>query len=381
MKEKQAAAIAIRSAVSPQCVICGTALEGPLGYLFRLFGINRSSRNPNLCSRCDTHCEEGRIVELTIFFADLTSFTELTHSLGPERTHQVVDAFLQMVTAAVVKYDGFIDKYVGDAVMAFFNVPLRRPDHAGRAVAAALEVHAGLEQLHQRFSLDLNAAVGIASGWARVGRLGSNDVKDYTAIGDVVNLAARLEGQARPGEIMIDRNAYSEIAGNFPDILPETLALKGFQEPVQTYRLRSAGDPPLSAPAVEAEKSRAFRLGAIIFAILGAPCAAAALLGPLAVVVGIGGLFGATSAFWIIDAAPIRIPVLILATLGALANLYTVWHAQQIRRQALAQGHIIPITQLERRRTVMVVFAAIATLLIVAFELYAHETIMGHSWP
>src|ERR671911_1671277 len=101
---------------APHCVICGTALAGPLAYVFRAVGVSRSPRNPNLCNRCNTHTEEGRLVELTVVFADLSSFTELTHELGPERTHEVADAFLRMATYALVKHGGFIDKYVGDAV-------------------------------------------------------------------------------------------------------------------------------------------------------------------------------------------------------------------------------------------------------------------------
>ena len=84
-------AVSAASSVTSACVICGTALAGPLGYLFRLAGINRSSRNPNLCNRCNTHVEEGRVVELTVLFADLSSFTELTRRLGPERDRALRD--------------------------------------------------------------------------------------------------------------------------------------------------------------------------------------------------------------------------------------------------------------------------------------------------
>src|SRR5688572_15908404 len=104
-----------------ECVICSTALEGLISVPFRLAGVSRSVRNPNLCNRCNTHAEEGRVAEITVLFADLSAFSELTHDLGPERTHEVVDAFLQMATYCLVRRDAFIDKYVGDAVMAFFN--------------------------------------------------------------------------------------------------------------------------------------------------------------------------------------------------------------------------------------------------------------------
>ena len=79
-----------------QCLVCGTALDGPLGGLFHLFGITRSTRNPNICNRCDVHMQEGRVIELSVIFADLTGFTEMTNRLGPERSYEVVEAFFKM---------------------------------------------------------------------------------------------------------------------------------------------------------------------------------------------------------------------------------------------------------------------------------------------
>lgn len=78
----------------PCKLVCGTVLSGAMSVVFRTVGIKRSSRNPNICTRCSTHIEEGRLAEITVLFADLSSFTELTHDLGAERTHEVVDAFL-----------------------------------------------------------------------------------------------------------------------------------------------------------------------------------------------------------------------------------------------------------------------------------------------
>src|SRR6185503_13880196 len=155
-----------------QCSICGTMLSGASSVVFRIFGIRRSPRNPNICTRCSTHVEEGRMVEITVLFADLSSFTELTQELGAEKTHEVVDAFLRMASDVLVKHGAFIDKYVGDAVMALFNVPIRQDDHARRAIIAATELEAGLKGLGSRLNLPLQASVGIATGHARVGRLG-----------------------------------------------------------------------------------------------------------------------------------------------------------------------------------------------------------------
>ena len=356
--------------LSLQCGVCGTVLSGPLSHVFRVVGIKRSPRNPNICSRCDTHVQEGRLVETTVVFADLSSFTELTHELGAERTHEVVDAFLRMASGMITKRGGFIDKYIGDAVMALFNVPIRQADHARRAVAAAAELMANMSSLRQRFGMELQAAVGIASGWARVGRVGSEDSKDYTAIGDVVNLAARLEGKTNPGEVLISHDTYEMVAADFPDAAEERLALKGFREPVAAHRLQARTDLPRPAETPETEPKRSVSWGAVIFGILGAPCAVASLIGPLAVALGVGTLFGLSGALTFLDQGPIRLPILILATLGALANLYTLWHARQLRLQS--QGEMVGMTKLERRRTLLVLGSAVATFIIVVFEIIAH---------
>ena len=379
MEAGSSTTIANQTSVAPECVICGTALAGPLGALFRLVGIGRSARNPNLCNRCNTHVEEGRVVELTVLFADLSGFTAMTRQLGPERTHAVVDAFLKSATYALVRHGAFIDKYVGDAVMAFFNAPIRYEDHGARALAAALEIEAEMPALSGQFGIDLKAAIGVASGWAHVGRLGSGDGKDYTAIGDVVNLAARLEGQAQGGEVVVDEPVYRQVADQYPDLRPEEVDLKGFADPVAAYRFGSAESAAASARPRqmgigERAPRRGLSLGAVLFAILGAPCAALALVGPLAVALGLGSLFAVLSinVLSVLDADPIRIPLLVLATLGALANLYTVWHGHRLRQRAAAEDRFVPLTRLDRQRTFAVVAMGCLTIMFVLAELVAH---------
>ena len=379
MEAGSSATAATHASVAPECVICGTALAGPLGAVLRLVGINRSARNPNLCNRCNTHVEEGRVVELTVLFADLSGFTAMTRQLGPERTHQVVDAFLKAATYALVRHGAFIDKYVGDAVMAFFNAPIRYEDHAARAVAAALEIEAEMPALSERFGIDLRAAIGVASGWAHVGRLGSGDGKDYTAIGDVVNLAARLEGQAHGGEVVVDEPVYRQVAEQYPDLQSEQVDLKGFGEPVEAYRFgaaesQAAQTSPRLVGIGERTPKRGISIGAALFAILGAPCAAVALVGPLAVVLGLGSVFAAlsTNVLSVLDVDPIRIPLMVLAALGAGANLYTVWHGHRLRHRAATEDRYAALTRLERRRAFAVVALACLTVLFILFELVAH---------
>ena len=358
--------------LAAQCSICGTMLAGALSAVYRTFGIRRSPRNPNICTRCSTHVEEGRMVEITVLFADLSSFTEMTHELGAEKTHQVVDAFLRMATEVLVKHGAFIDKYVGDAVMALFNVPIQRDDHALRAVVAAVELNTGLKALGASFGLDLNASVGIATGFARVGRLGSDDSKDYTAIGDVVNLAARLQSKAGAGEILISEESYLKHPEEFPEAKAEQAVLKGFREPVRAYRLHGNSSAALISDPVESSAQERTSIGAIVFGILGAPCAVVTLIGPLAVAVGAGGVFGLAGVLTFLDQSILRVPVLILTTLAACANLYTLWHARKLRSEAKVPAQIKIMTTLEKRRTTWVLATSAATLGIVVFELIAH---------
>lgn len=346
-------------------------LSGALSAIYRTFGIKRSPRNPNICTRCSTHVEEGRMVEITVLFADLSSFTEMTQDLGAEKTHEVVDAFLRMATEVLVKHGAFIDKYVGDAVMALFNVPIRHDDHALRAVAAATELSAALKPLGASFGLDLKASVGIATGFARVGRLGSDDSKDYTAIGDVVNLAARLQSKVGAGEILISEESYKKAPESFPDAKAEQAVLKGFRDPVRAYRLRGGANARLidEAPDSGGEKTS---IGAIIFGLLGAPCAVVTLIGPLAVAVGAGGLFGLAGILTFLDQSMLRVPILILVTLVACANLYTLWHARRLRATAQVPEALKTMTTLEKQRSLFVLGASLVTLGVVVFEVIAH---------
>ena len=348
-------------------------LAGSISVFYRCLGIGRSSRNPNICTRCSTHVGEGRLVEVSVLFADLSSFTALTQDLGAEKTHEVVDAYLRMATEILVRHGAFIDKYVGDAVMALFSIPVRQDDHAQRAIAAAIEVNAGLKTLGARFNLPLQASTGIATGFARVGRLGSDDAKDYTAIGDVVNLSARLQSKAGAGEILVNDECYRLAHDSYPDARLEEATLKGFRDPVRAYRLQQSDGLPLRDDAKDTTVSERISVGAIIFGILGAPCAVLTLIGPLAVAVGATSLFGLAGILTFLDQSVLRIPLLILVTLGACANIYTVWHARKLRANAKVPEQLTTATTLEKQRTAFVLAASAITFGLVIFEVVAHN--------
>jgi adenylate cyclase len=357
---------------SAHCIICGTPFEGALGSLSRLFGISRSRRSSRLCSRCDAHATEGNVGEVSVLFADLSGFTSMTHELGPERAHEVVNAYLQMATEILVRHDAFIDKFVGDSVMAIFNAPIRRADHARRAVAAGLDIQAGMPGLSARFGRELKARIGIAAGPVRLGRLGSGDANDYTALGDAVNLSARLQERALPGEVLVESAAYEGLAADFPSMPIETLRVKGLENAVTARRLTKACSAPFVATEV-ADPDRAIRAGSLVFAVLGAPCAAAALIGPAAAQLGLAALFASTSAVAFFDRPIVRIPMLALSALGITASVYTCWHAYRIRLKSTAEGRPTPMTPDERSRVLMIALSAVAIVFVAVAEVWAHR--------
>src|SRR5262249_50802217 len=146
------------------CVVCGIPFSGLAAVFLRWRGIRRSPRNPNCCTQCGAHLEEGRLVEMTVVFADLSSFTEMTGRLGASTTYSVVDEFLRLASTTLMSHGAFIDKYIGDAVMALFNVPIKRADHAAAAVAAAAKLQDLLPGLSERLGMPLQASIGVASG-------------------------------------------------------------------------------------------------------------------------------------------------------------------------------------------------------------------------
>jgi adenylate cyclase len=140
----------------------------------------------------------GEKRELSIFFADLQGFTTLSEQLDPEQLTLLLNEYLTAMTDIIMAAGGTIDKYEGDAILAFWNAPLSQPDHADRAVRAALECQQKLGELRpmfaERFGFELFVRVGINTGTVLVGNLGSSQRFDYSILGDGVNVAARLEG-------------------------------------------------------------------------------------------------------------------------------------------------------------------------------------------
>jgi adenylate cyclase len=176
--------------------------------------------------------------EVTILFADLKGFTEMAESLPPAEVIQILNRVFERLTEVVFRQDGTLDKFRGDGMMAFFGAPLPMPDHARRAVETALQMQEAVHELNSDtgFLRDLRIRIGINSGQVVVGDIGSPQRKDYTVIGDAVNIASRLESQvAEPGQVVIGRTTYEAVADHFECQPLDVAQVKGKQESVHPY--------------------------------------------------------------------------------------------------------------------------------------------------
>jgi adenylate cyclase len=192
--------------------------------------------------------------EVTVLFADIVGFTSLSERMSAAAVALMLNDYLSRMTDVVFKHEGTLDKYIGDAIMAVFGAPLEMPDHARRAVSAALEMRQRLEEFNaeRKEGPHLRVRIGINSGKAVAGEIGSVNKKEYTVLGDTVNTASRLESSvAQPGMIVIGENTLALLDGQFQvDALPPK-ALKGKDRPVATYAVLAPVAPDLAATPQE----------------------------------------------------------------------------------------------------------------------------------
>lgn len=183
----------------------------------------------------------GESREITAMFADIRGFTSFSENLPPEKLVSILNKYLKASADAVLEQVGTIDKFMGDAVMAWFNAPIPQPDHTLRAVKASLGIKHGIEALHKELPIDahLSFGVGIHFGNAVLGLVGTENRLDYTAIGDSVNTAKRIQENSRSGQILISEIAYRKV---FKDINVQEVALvqaKGKSQPIKVFEVVS----------------------------------------------------------------------------------------------------------------------------------------------
>ena len=181
---------------------------------------------------------------LTIFFSDLEGFTELTERLEPEVLTELLTHYLTEMSKIALRWGGTIDKYIGDAIMIFFGDPASKGEKADavNCVRMAMEMVDQLAEIRaiwkdKGLALPLNARMGIHTGICTVGNFGSEDRLDYTVIGNGVNLASRLESNAKPNSILISEDTYLHVRSEINCSKNNTIKVKGVSYPVQTYKV------------------------------------------------------------------------------------------------------------------------------------------------
>ncbi len=174
-----------------------------------------------------------------MLFADCRGYTRLTQELGIEKVAPVTEEFFKTSAGLIREHHGIVDHFLGDAVMALFNVPIKHDDHVLRAVNAAFRIQESVQRINAKLDgvFVLGVGIGIATGTALATNMGSTNCDDYTMVGDSINIASRLQGQAAPGEVLITGDAYNSISETFPDAMHAEYVLKGFPQPVGAYRL------------------------------------------------------------------------------------------------------------------------------------------------
>jgi adenylate cyclase len=192
--------------------------------------------------------------DVSVLFADIVGFTPMSEKMSPAAVSLLLNEYLSRMTDIIFKYEGTLDKYIGDAIMAVFGAPLDMPDHAARSVKTALEMRDRLEEFNSERKEGplLRIRIGINSGKAVAGEIGSINKKEYTVLGDTVNTASRLESSvAKPMTVVIGENTYHSVKDQFDCRSLGNAILKGKEKEVAVYEvmgpLRAAEAAPQDA--------------------------------------------------------------------------------------------------------------------------------------
>lgn len=210
--------------------------------------------SPALLDRLVRHPESlkpgGESVEATVMFIDFADFTSLSEKTPPDRLLELLNSYLEIFTDIIFKWDGMIDKFIGDAVMAVWGVPVKTTDHAVKACRAAIEISEAVkkknrneESCKNRNEPEIRIRIGINTGLMTAGNVGGIRHFNYTVIGDSVNTASRLEGinKVYGTTIIAGQNTVEQTGGIFPTRLLDFVKVKGKEIPMEIYELKTSG--------------------------------------------------------------------------------------------------------------------------------------------
>jgi class 3 adenylate cyclase len=189
---------------------------------------------------------EGERKLVTVFFADVADYTSISEKLEPEEVHQIMDGCFKIMMDEIHKYEGTINQFTGDGVMALFGAPVAHEDHAQRACYAALSIQKVMEEYGERIKKDIGVEfkmrIGLNSGHVIVGSIGDYLRMDYSAVGDTTNLASRMENAAELGSVLVSENTHRIVRSYFEFESVGEIEVKGKEKPQLAYKLIKTGD-------------------------------------------------------------------------------------------------------------------------------------------
>src|SRR5437867_10962785 len=186
---------------------------------------------------------EGERKQVTVLFVDVSGFTSMSEGLDPEDVHRLMTRAFELMLGEVHRYEGTVNQFLGDGIMALFGAPIAHEDHAQRAVHAALGIGAALARYHEELGprgITFRVRQGLNTGLVVVGSIGSDLRMDYTAMGDTTNVAARMQQGAESGHIVIGETTYRLVADYFDTPPLGELSVRGKAEPIRAWPVGAA---------------------------------------------------------------------------------------------------------------------------------------------
>jgi adenylate cyclase len=220
----------------PRCKLCGSPFKGWGGFLMHLMGRDQSRYNPHFCEKCEVFDHPGGAeVTLTMLFADVRGSTTLAEQMSAREFSQLINRFYQVATRVLIQTDALVDRLMGDEAIGLYLPGFAGPEHPRKAIEAAQEL-LHLTGHHDSKGPWLPVGVGVHTGPAYVGVVGSEEgTADFTALGDNVNITARLASQAGIGEILVSDISCVASRRSLADLEHRQLELKGKTEPIGVY--------------------------------------------------------------------------------------------------------------------------------------------------
>jgi len=184
----------------------------------------------------------GKKEEVSILFTDIRGFTSLSEKLDAQQIVELLNGHFDIITHEIFEEEGTVLKYIGDATMAIFNAPIKHENHVEKTINACIKIQKRMniysDLVKQKYKIEnFSIGIGVNVGEVVIGNIGSHKYMDYTIIGDPVNTASRLNGQAGAGEIVVSEKVYFKIKNKFKFTKPESVKVKGKEKEVKIYKV------------------------------------------------------------------------------------------------------------------------------------------------